>query len=102
MNQVVAYKLLMDELAPYRELTIAEIAKLVDETATQLLRGEDNNHYAVTVWVSWDLPDQRRVRVRGAVSDANWGGRFESVDETFVITAEGAVESKYSQFWPGS
>jgi len=102
MNQVVAYKLLMDELAPYRELTLAEISKLVGEKATQLSRGDDNNHYAVTVWVNWDSPDQRRVRVRGAVSDATWGGRFESIDETFVITAEGAAESKYSRFWPGS
>jgi hypothetical protein len=102
MNQVVAYKLLTNELAPYREFTLAEISKLVGDKNTQLLRGEDNNNYSVTIWVSWDSLDHRQVRVRGTVGDANWGGRFESVDETFVITAEGAAESKHSRFWPGS
>ena len=102
MNHVVAYRLLIDELAPYRELTLAEISKLVGEKTTLLLRGEDNNYYSVSIWVSWDSADRRQVRVRGTAGDANWGGRFESVNETFVVSAEGMEQSKYSQFWPGS
>lgn len=47
MNQVIAYKLLTAELAPYRQLSLAEISKLAGEKTTLLLRGEDNNFYSV-------------------------------------------------------
>jgi hypothetical protein len=45
MNHVVAYKLLADELAAYRQLPADDARQLVGEHSSRLVRGEDGVDY---------------------------------------------------------
>jgi hypothetical protein len=80
MNRVVAYKLLADELAAYRQLTVDDVRQLAGEHSTRLVRGEDGVAYSLTVVVPSHSDGD--FRVVGFIGIADWGSAHDERDDT--------------------
>jgi hypothetical protein len=88
MNHVVAYKLLADELAAYRQLPADDIRQLAGEHSTRLVRGEDGVDYNISVVVR-SRHDKDEYRVIGFVGLADWGSPHDVLDEAIVAPISG-------------
>jgi hypothetical protein len=86
MNYVIAYKLLTTELGAYRKLAYDEVRQLVGELSERLIHGPDGVDYNLAVYVNWRCQQECDIRVTGLISEANWGGPNDSLDETFVAS----------------
>lgn len=87
MNHPVAYKLLIDELKPYRNLSFEELSQLIGENSTRLVKGSDNVDYQLTIIVQLGRREDR-ISVTGFIGEANWGGPNDRMDEFFTVSAE--------------
>jgi hypothetical protein len=83
MNHVIAYKLLADELAAYRQLPADNIHQLAGEHSTRLVRGADGVDYNISIVVR-SHHDNDDIRVIGVVGFANWGSPHDFLDEAIV------------------
>jgi hypothetical protein len=88
MNHVVAYKLLADELAAYRQLPIDDICQLAGEHSTRLVRGEDGVHYDISIVVC-SRHGNNDIGVIGFVGLADWGSPHDVLDEAIVRPISG-------------
>jgi hypothetical protein len=91
MNHVIAYKLLADELAAYRQLPADDVRQLAGEHSSRLVRGKDGVDYNLTVVVRTSSGDD--VRVVGFIGVADWGSPHDSLDETMSIARAHKTQS---------
>jgi hypothetical protein len=82
MNHIVAYKLLADELAAYRQLPADDIHQLAGEQSSRLVRGEDGVNYNLTVVVR--SRSDNDACVVGFIGIADWGGPLNSLETTML------------------
>jgi hypothetical protein len=87
MNHIVAYELMIAELSAYRELSFHELCQLVGERSSRLVRGRDGVDYNLAIEARWRLHPHGDIRVTAFIGDANWGGPFDALDDTIVVSA---------------
>jgi len=88
MNHVIAYKLLADELAAYRQLPADDIRQLAGEHSSRLVRGEDGVDYNISIVVRSHHGNDD-IRVIGFVGLADWGSPHDVLDEAIVRSTSG-------------
>jgi hypothetical protein len=85
MNHVIAYELLSAELNAYRELSYQQLCQLIGDRTSRLIHGDDGADYDLTVVVQWRLNPAGDVRVTGSISEANWGGPHDTLEDIVII-----------------
>ena len=82
-----AYKLLVSELAAYRELSYEELAQFVGQPAERIVRASDSTEYALQVRVFYLNEDGGDIVVDAwvAVDDC---GPMRRLDDHFVVPAK--------------
>jgi hypothetical protein len=80
-----AYKLLMAELAPYRELLFEELVKVVGQSSSRLVRSASGTAFVVDVNVYWNNQEHTKILVKGMAANAD-SEILQRIDESFIVS----------------
>ncbi len=86
MDRVIAYDLLLSELAPYRGLAADELSQMIEVPSSNVKNAKDGNDYLVEIAVDWADSGRTSIRVSGTVGPADWGGSHDRLDEAFFVS----------------
>jgi hypothetical protein len=86
MNHVIAYQLLFSELAAYRDLGYEQLQRLVGDCSSHRKVLKDGVEYELSVSIRWCNREQGDIRVIGIIGETTWGGPYDSVDDTIIVS----------------
>ena len=90
MDDLEAKRLLVEQLAPYRARSYAELVREVGATHAFQTVTSSGVEYNVEIMVMWDSPREKvDLRVLGAVDDGRWPHWFHPLSDGFIIAPDG-------------
>ena len=88
MNREIARALIDEELAKLRNLSYAELLKLVNKPITINVPGSDGKNYQIERQAFWDTKKGGNLRVMVSVDDGGWRA-FKPLTGDFIISPDG-------------
>jgi hypothetical protein len=88
MNREIARALIDEELAKLRNLSYAELLKLVNKPITIKVPGSDGKNYQIERQAFWDTKKDGNIRVMVSADDGGWSA-FKPLTRDFIISPDG-------------
>ena len=89
MNREIGCVLIDEELGRLRNLSYAELLKLLDKPSTVNVQGPDGKRYQIERQAFWDSKKGGNIRVMVSADDGGWSA-FKPLSGAFIISPDGS------------
>jgi len=89
MNRDIACALIDEELGRLRNISYAELLKMMDKPSTIDVQGPDGKRYQIERQAFWDSEKDGNIRVMVSADDAGWSA-FKPLSGAFIISPDGS------------